>query len=171
MTDSFALLLALLGLVGCQSPYPLDERWRPLVEVVERPDLLGAGSRTTTLGARLYVADLNAWLRRYPPGSVEQEALLLHEREHARRQLAQGLGPWLAGYLNDPDFMWREEQLGWALEIEHLRDRGGRVVPAAMAAALAGYRNLTGSMVGFSEALAFVRAVLRGTWSPEDARG
>jgi hypothetical protein len=170
---SLPLLLALLAplVVGCQRPYPLDERWRPLVEVVERPDLLVSNTLTTTLGTRLYVADLRAWLRRYPPGSVEQDALLLHEREHARRQLALGLGPWLARYLNDRGFMWREEQVGWALQLAHLRDRGGPLVPEALAATLAAYHNLAGPMVGYSEALAFVLAVLRGTWSPEDARG
>lgn len=173
MSRTLSLLLALLAPLasGCQRPYPLDERWRPLVEVVERPNLLVSNALTTTIGTRLYVADLRAWLRRYPPGSIEQEALLLHEREHARRQLALGLGPWLARYLNDRAFMWHEEQVGWALQLAHLRDHGGPLVPEALATALAGYRNLAGPMVGYAEALAFVQAVLWGTWTLEDARG
>ena len=161
------LPLLLLVLAGCQRPYPLDERWRPLVEVVERPDLFVSDTVTTTIGTRIYVANLDLWLQRYPPGSVEQEALLLHEREHSIRQLEAGLGPWLARYLNDRDFMWREEQLGWALELRHLRDGGRPVVPAGIAFTLNGYQNLSGTMVGYDEALAWVEAVLSGSWSPE----
>lgn len=161
------LPLLLLVLAGCQRPYQLDERWRPLVEVVERPDLFVSDTVTTTIGTRIYVANLNLWLQRYPPGSVEQEALLLHEREHSIRQLEAGLGPWLARYLNDRDFMWREEQLGWALELRHLQDGGRPVVPAGVAFTLNGYQNLSGTMVGYDEALAWVEAVLSGSWSPE----
>ena len=104
MTRSL-LLATILLLAGCQSPYALDERWRPLVEVVERPDLLVSDTIATTLGTRVYVADLDAFLERFPPESVEQEALFLHERQHAVRQLDAGLGPWLARYLNDRGFM------------------------------------------------------------------
>lgn len=165
------LLAAVLALASCHRPYALDERWRPLVEVVERPNVLVSNTIATTLGTRVYVANLPDWLERFPPGSPEQEAFLLHEREHARRQLAAGLGPWLARYLRDRDFMWREEQIGWALQLEHLRDHGRPLFPQVLAAALADYRNLTGRMVGFTEALAFVEAVLRGTWTPEAPRG
>ena len=82
-----APLMALLLLAGCQRPYALDERWRPLVAVVERPDLLVSDTVSTTLGTRVYVANLDGWLRRFPPDSVEQEALLLHERARAAHAL------------------------------------------------------------------------------------
>ena len=170
MTRAAALLVLLL-LAGCHRPYALDERWRPLVEVVERPDLLVSDSISTTLGTRVYVANLDDWLRRFPPESVEQEALLLHEREHAVRQLDAGLGAWLARYLNDCAFMWREEQLGWFLQLRHLRTAGRPVFPAVIALALSDYRNLSGPMVGYEEALAWVEAVLSGAWTPEDASG
>ncbi len=166
-----APLMALLLLAGCQRPYALDERWRPLVAVVERPDLLVSDTVSTTLGTRVYVANLDGWLRRFPPDSVEQEALLLHEREHSVRQLEAGLGAWLARYLNDRAFMWREEQLGWFLQLRRLRDAGRPIVPAVVALALSDYRNLSGPMVGYEEALAWVEAVLSGAWTPEDAHG
>lgn len=166
-----ALVASLLLLAGCQSPYALDERWRPLVEVVERPDLLVSETIATTLGTRVYVADLDAFLDRFPPDSVEQEALLLHEREHAVRQLDMGLGPWLARYLNDLEFMWREEQAGWSLQLRRLQAAGRPLFPAVIARTLAGYRNLEGRMVSEAEALAWVEAVLAGTWTPEEPSG
>ena len=164
------LLLAapLLLLAGCHSPYALDERWRPLVEVVERPDLLVSDTIATTLGTRVYVADLDAFLARFLPDSVEQEALLLHEREHAVRQLDMGLGPWLARYLNDRAFMWREEQAGWFLQLRRLQAGGRPLFPQVIARTLAGYRNLEGRMVSESEALAWIEAVLSGAWTPTE---
>lgn len=166
------LLTACLLLGGCHSPYALDERWRPLVEVVERPDLLVSGTIATTLGARVYVADLDAFLARFPPDSVEQEALLLHEREHAVRQLDARLGPWLARYLNDRAFMWREEQAGWFLQLRRLQEAGRPLFPRVIARTLARYRNLEGRMVSEAEALAWIAAVLAGTWTPpEEPRG
>ena len=168
-----ALLLSLL-LAGCsRDVLRLEPEWAPLVEVVERPSLVLTDETTTTLGTRLYVANLDGWERRYPEGSVEREALLLHEQEHARRQLAAGLGRWLGRYLNDREVMWAEEQRGYALQIRHLALRGRPVNPQGLAATLHDYRNLEGRMVGYAEALAFVQAVLSGTWvpPPEAPRG
>lgn len=165
------LLLVLLALMGCQSPLALDERWRPLVEVVERSDLLVSDAIATTLGTRVYVADLRAFEQRFPQGSPEREALLAHEREHAVRQLSAGLGPWLARYLNDRAFMWREEQLGWYLQLRALQAAGRPLAPAVIAETLSGYRNLEGRMVSRSEALAWIQDVLAGRWTPEGAGG
>lgn len=160
-------LLLVLPLCGCPSPHRLEARWAPLVEIVERPDLL-VGGRVTTIGTRVYVADLQALLRRKPPGSVAFEALLLHEREHAIRQLRMGLGPWLARYLNDPAFMWREEQAGWFQQLRHQQRFGESVRPLSIAVALEDYRNLSGAMIGYADALAWVEAVLAGSWRPDD---
>lgn len=160
-------LPALVFIVGCSGGvHRLDPRWAPLVEVVERPSLILSDEASSTLGNRVYVADLDAWLRRYPDGSVEQEALLLHEQEHALRQQATGLGRWLGRYLNDRAFMWQEEQRGWALELRHLQRHGRPIVRVGIASALHGYRNLAGRMVGFAEALAWIDAVLNGLWMP-----
>jgi hypothetical protein len=162
-----AALAVVLALAGCsRGVLRLDPECAPLVEVVERPSLVFTDETTTTLGTRLYVADLAAWERRYPAGSVERAALLLHEQEHARRQLATGLGRWLGRYLNDRAFMWAEEQRGHALQLRHLARHGRPVNATAVAGTLHDYRNLEGRMVGFAEALAFVQAVLSGTWTP-----
>lgn len=162
-----AALVVVVALAGCsRDVLRLEPEWAPLVEVVERPSLVFTDVTSTTLGTRIYVADLGAWERRYPEGSVEREALLLHEQEHARRQLSTGLGRWLGQYLNDREFMWTEEQRGYALQLRHLARHGRPVNPQALAATLHDYRNLAGRMVGFPEALAFVTAVLAGTWVP-----
>lgn len=165
------LLLIMLALTGCQGPIELEERWRPLVEVVERPDLLVSNTIATTLGTRVYVADLGEFKRRFPEGSPERDALLAHEREHAVRQLDSGLGPWLARYLNDREFMWREEQLGWFLQLRALQAAGRPLFPAVIANTLSGYRNLEGRMVSREDALSWIQDVLAGRWTPEIAGG
>ena len=167
-----AVAAALLG-AGCgHGVYTLEPRWAPLEGVVERPVLgLGDDGATTTIGSRCYVVDLDAWLRDFPPGSVEQEALLLHEREHAVRQRDAGVGAWLGRYLKDRAFMWREEQRGWALQLRRLREAGRSIDPVLVALALTSYRNFAGRMVGFPEGLAFVQSVLAGTWTPPEEVG
>lgn len=161
-----------LALGGCgPSSYALPPEWAPLTEVVERPRVGLDDGTTTTVGTRILVADLRAWQRRYPEGSVERDALLRHEREHAIRQQGRGLGPWLRLYLNDRDFMWAEEQRGWYLELRRLQAAGRPIVPAEIAARLSRYRNLAGRMVSFRIALAWVQDVLAGRWTPEAPRG
>lgn len=170
MTRSLLLSLV-IAVGGCSAgAHPLEARWAPLEVVLERPPLLSPGA-TTTIGAQVYVADLDAWLRRYPDGSPAQEALLLHEREHSLRQGARGIGPWLRLYLNDRRFMWAEEQRGWYLELRHLQRSGRPIVAVEVATRLARYRNLQGRMVSFADALAWVHDVLSGRWTPEAARG
>ncbi len=160
-------LVLVLVLVGCsRGVLRLEPEWAPLIEVVERPSLVLTDDTTTTLGTRLYVASLEAWERCYPHGSVERAALLLHEQEHARRQLSTGLGRWLGCYLNDREFMWTEEQRGYARELRHLVRHGRPVNAQALAATLHEYRNLEGRMVGYLDALRFVQAVLSDTWVP-----
>tara|TARA_B100000965_G_scaffold80110_1_gene63832 strand:+ start:214 stop:726 length:513 start_codon:yes stop_codon:yes gene_type:complete len=170
VTRVLVIVLSVL-VAGCQSPFALEERWRPLVEIAERPDLVPSDPVATTLGTRVYVSDLDGFFQAFSPESPEFEALLLHEREHALRQRDAGLGPWLTRYLSDRAFMWREEQAGWFLQLRRLQAAGRPLVPRAIARALAGYRNLTGRMVSEQEALDWVRAVLAGTWTPEVAGG
>lgn len=169
---TLAFLLALL-LAACAKTHKLEERWRPLLEVVERPNLpLLSPTAATTIGQRIYVVDLDGFLRRFPPGSERYEALLLHEQEHARRELRMGVDHFLARYLHDPAFQWREEQRGWYLQLKHLQQSGESVDAHVAATLLSQYRNLVGPMVSFTDALAWVRAVLAGQWTPsEDANG
>ncbi len=171
-TIIIAAALAALPISGCvPTSYALPPEWAPLTEIVERPGFLLDSGATTTLGTHILVADLHAWQRRYPVGSAERDALLRHEREHAVRQQARGLGPWLRLYLNDRDFMWAEEQRGWYLELRRLQAAGRPVFPAEIALRLTRYRNLAGRMVSFPVALAWVQDVLAGRWTPEVARG
>ena len=67
--------------------------------------------------------------------------------------------------------MWREEQVGWFLQLRRLQAGGRPLYPQVIAQALAGYRNLEGRMVSEAEALAWVQAVLAGTWTPEEPSG
>lgn len=168
MTARGALALSLaFALSGCARTHQLDERWRPLLEVVERPDLpLLSPTATSTIGRRIYVVNLDEWLQRFPPGSVQYDALLLHEQEHARRELRMGVDRFLARYFHDPAFQWQEEQRGWYLQIRHLVRNGQSVDARVAATILSQYRNFQGPMVSFDDALAWVRAVLAGQWTP-----
>jgi len=63
--------------------------------------------------------------------------------------------------------MWREEQAGWFLQLRRLQAASRPLFPQVIARTLAGYRNLEGRMVSEAEALAWVQAVLGGTWPPD----
>jgi len=157
------LVLLALALAGCSS-VELPERWLPLEEVVERPSLPFASDRAvTTLGATVYVTHLDPWrdeLPDLPPGRV---ALLLHEQEHAKRQLAYGAGltAWVLRYLNDPAFRWEEERAGWALEIRERRRVGLWSAGSAESVARGLAANYDG-MVSYGDALEWVRGVVAG---------
>lgn len=147
----------------------LDPRWAPLEAIVERAALPGlSNTAATTIGTKVHVVDLAAWLKRHPEGSPRFDAVLHHEQVHARRQLAAGVDPWIARYLRDRAFMWAEEQRGWYEELRHLQARGLQVNPPGVAKVLSKYSNLAGPMVTYDEALAWVQAVLAGTWRPAD---
>ncbi len=145
----------------------LDERWRPLERIVERPPLPGLSSSVaTTVGTEIYVQDLEAWLAERPPGSPRYEALLSHEQVHAKRQQAAGVNAWIQRYLRDRDFMWAEEQLGYYEQLRYYEQHGMPVDVEGTVQTLTGYRNLAGAMVDEAEARAWVEAVLAGKWKP-----
>jgi hypothetical protein len=146
--------------------HALDARYAPLVAIVER-DLPGVSdTAATTMGTKVYVADLDRWLRAHPPGSPMFEATMLHEQVHARRQAAAGVDAWIARYLRDRAFMWDEEQRGWYVELRYLVGHAQRVDAQAVARNLSKYSNLSGAMVSYDDALAWTRAVLASAWSP-----
>jgi hypothetical protein len=153
------LLVATLALVlgGCVSQ-PLEDAWSPLVRVEEDPTRIMSADVVTTVVDTVFVHDLAAFERNFPEGSVARAALLTHEREHARRQLATG-AVWFARYLGEPSFRWNEEQIGWRLEIEAHLAAGERVVPEEVADFLS--TNYMG-MVDRETALAWVRSVVAG---------
>lgn len=157
-------LLLTLGLVaGCfRHTHKLEERWEPLREVAEAGDELVKPGVTTTIGHSCYVADLDAWLLRHPPGTVEYDAILLHEQVHSRHQFGYelGLAAWLARYLADPEFRWEEEQSGYEAEITH-RVRNGRSVNAEQLTLILNKNyDLNGRMVSYAEALVWIRETI-----------
>ncbi len=172
------LLVFVLALTGCQT-YDLGPEWSPLNQIVERPSLPFAGDgASSTVGTKVYVVDLDGWLKDFPPGSVEFEAILQHEQVHARRQFRyQGLPgelaktAWIARFVSDRKFMWEEERLGWFMEITHRQINGrwpsGWTVRIAKALS-SRYKTITGKpMVSFDEAKAWIEDVLAGKWKPE----
>lgn len=165
-TAALALAAAVLlaGCGGASHTVPVD--YAPLEEIRERPRWLGSDALITTIGNTAYVADLPEWLERHPPGSVSYRAKLLHEQIHAQRQTAAGLTAWLARYGTATDFMWSEEQRGWYKELRELHQWGQTVNPEGVARILADYKNLTGNMVSYADALQWVQAVLNGGWTP-----
>jgi len=177
-TKPLAALALLLALSGCHR-MDLEEEWRPITQVVERPPTPFTSAGTvTTYGSKLYVEDIAAFNKRYPYGSVDREALMRHEREHARRQFRYkglpgeiALRVWTARYLTDADFMWAEEQAAGYLEITTLQ-KAGRWTPRdteAEAYALSRhYKTIGGErMVSYYKAKQWILDVLSGKWKPK----
>lgn len=170
------LILVLITLSGCMmgdkkedgtpAVRRVEAEYTPLKWIRERPDVLLSSTAITTVGENAYVVDLGEWLERHPPGSPTYVAKLAHEQVHSIRQHKKGTFLWVSKYLWDTDFMWEEEQRGWYVEITQLRKRGKRVSPEGVAAALKGYKNISGRMVSYEEALKWVKDVLAGRWTP-----
>jgi hypothetical protein len=169
-------LLALLVLpsIGCRTladsagyeTHPVEEQFRPLETITERPNYVLPETAITTVGTTAYVVSLDVWLGKHPPGSTTYTAKLLHEQEHSKRQLKEGTLGWVARYVVDTDFMWEEEQRGWYLELIHLRNNGLDVNVDVIAMILHGYKNAVGKrMVSFVEARLWVLDVLAGRWT------
>lgn len=150
-----ACALAALLLAGCKS-YPLGSDWAPLVAVEENPEI--PAGFTTTIADHCYTQSLVAWLEWYPPGSVDQYALLLHEQIHARHQLSSGnMVRWLYDYATSSSFRWDEERQGYHEEIRYLTKRGRQVDAQDLARSMAtGYRGTDGPMVDEDAARAWI---------------
>jgi hypothetical protein len=87
-TNLFISIILVFSLAGCATQ-ALPESWRPLTTVVERGDLPGVESGVvTTVSPYLYTSDLDWFNERYPEGSIDHEALRLHELQHALEQEA-----------------------------------------------------------------------------------
>jgi hypothetical protein len=170
------LVLAVFLIGGCNGPvYKLEARWNPLVQVQQTTDRLITDHTTTTIGAVCFCNDLNQWLQDYPPGSVEYEAILMHERVHSIRQgsFDGQAEAWLAKYVAEPSFRWAEEQLGWAQEITHLVQNGRYVDPQEVATWLSqNYTDPLGRpMVSEANALLWVQATINDAqYNPPPAR-
>lgn len=166
----FLLLACLIS--GCASgnkAYELPEQFAPLKEIRERGPALGAvidGPWMTTIGEYVYVENLDEWLTRNPPGSVLFEAKLYHEQVHAERQLAHNVYLWIANYVYDTNFALEEEKLGWYRELLYLRSCGQTINVEGVARALSRYKNLSGKLISYEDALTWVRDVLADRWHP-----
>jgi len=161
------LVLCLTFFVGCNT-FDLDERWRPLEKIVERPPMESGDGIATTIGTDVYMANLDAFLKKNPPGSVLFNSLLFHEQIHSKRQLKMGLTTWLSKYGIDIAFMWNEERLGWYASLKNLRRRGWQIDVEAVARSLNNYKNLRGAMVSYEDALQWARDVISGKWQPAE---
>ena len=162
------LALVLVLTVGCGSykSIELDDKWAPLEQIHERPDMLGSATTATTIGHTVYVESINRWLADHPIDSPRFNATMLHEQLHSVRQLDTGVTAWIARYATDIDFMWAEEQLGWYLTLRELKRTGNQINVLGVATTLHGYKNLLGHMVGTAEAITWVEDVLAGRWTP-----
>jgi hypothetical protein len=174
------IAIALLCITGCKSydkkddgggsalflEMPLEDRWRPLEQITERPSMLAKNTVITTIAHTVYVEDIEKFLLRYQPGTPRWTGLLRHEREHSRRQLDRGTVAWMADYLTNPKFQWQEEQIGWYYE---LTEPGRHWSEASVARVLASYRNIVGErMVSEEDALEWLGKVRRRQWKPGD---
>lgn len=152
-------------MVGCAA-HPIAEHFEPLEQLSERP--FGGGNFVTTIGSSVWVDDIDDFLARRPEGSVSYNGLMLHERVHSIRQGNPLTAAWfVVRYLLDRDYMWEEEQLARYFEFHHLKNNNGKLQrPEYYATVLSSYRGLTGKMVSFHKALAWVKDVMSGKWSP-----
>jgi len=167
MTRYTTLLLALLlAMPGCFKTFELEDEWKPLKVISERPEMLAKDTISTTIGSTLYVEDIAQWLIRHPIGTPSFISVMRHEQEHSKRQFKKGVFIWLATYLFDRSFMWHEEQRGYYLA---LTTPGYHYVPEDVAKNMSNYRNAAGqSMVEYEKALKWVIDVRSGQWKPED---
>lgn len=149
------LLGLLIAAGGCASEEQLEPRFAPLTRIVEVRELPLAAGRVSTIYTTLYTSDLAAIDSWFPAGSVQREALLLHEQAHAIRQAQESF--WLVKYVAEPSFRLAEEKIGWRLELLWLRDHGVPIVPWNWAESMAtGYSG----MITHAEAEAWVDSVL-----------
>lgn len=163
------IISLLFLLVGCNS-FDLDERWLPLKEIVERPSdpLEIYDGFSTTIGSKVYRSNLDDFIKANPPNTIGFDMLMYHEQVHSKRQFKMGLYKWLASYLYDKKFMWYEEQLGYYTSFGYLRTFGFKPNKEATAMSLSKYRNLTGAMVTYEEALEWLNSVFSGGWKPKE---
>jgi len=147
----------LLMITGCSGKsIKLEDKWKPLVKLVESDLPFVSDTATTTIGDTIYTADLDKWLSIYPINSARFDALLAHEQVHSQRQFKYGVSAWITRYLIDKEFAWQEEKMGWEQEIRISRMHGIAKSDEMYAAILSTkYRG----MVSYQEALSWIRSI------------
>lgn len=159
----YTIILLLTLLAGCANTAPIPEKYRPLETLSGRPDFLAPDTTATTVGKTVYVADVEKWLKERPEGTVRYDSIMQHERVHSYRQLKLGVGTWLSRYASSAAFRWKEEQLGWYIQIQLLRRGGFQINVDGVAKSLSGYKPF---MVSYEDARQWVLDVLAGRWKP-----
>lgn len=107
-------------MAGCGTTHALEDRWLPLEEIVERP---GNDAWASTIGKRIYVANLEKLFERNPEGSIQLESLLSHELVHSWRQHQMSVNRWLIKYITNKEFRLREEAMAYYIDYR-LEGRG-----------------------------------------------
>jgi len=164
---NIAFIVALLLLGGCATTRDVEPKYRPIETMAERPSL-GGDSIITTVGKTVYVGNLEKWMVDHPAGSPRYDSIMLHEKVHSYRQLKGGLPGltfWLGKYLSDQSFRWKEEQLGWYVQLKMYQRYGLQINAEGVGRVLAGY---IPKLVDYDEALQWVRDVLSSRWKPQD---
>ena len=162
----FLIIFLLLCLSGCSVKYiSLEEKWRPLEEVVERGKFpYISDGITTTVGSKVFVSDIEKWQKQYPKNSDIYNDLLAHEYVHSYRQFKGDIYDWIGKYIKDKEFRLYEEQLGYYVDIKRKMARGWRIDISRYANALAeGYFG----MISKKDALEWVNSVIMGKWKPQ----
>jgi hypothetical protein len=163
------LVLVLALLCGC-STYELGDRYAPITELVDRPNI-DFGGRLTTINNKVYVRDLEGWLEEVKDQPDRFHAVMLHEQVHARSQAAypSGWKMWIHKYTTNTDFMRQEELKAYYAEIQYYRSRGYGIDREGIIETLSGsvYRTIYGNhMMTKEEAAQWIDAVLEGKWTP-----
>src|SRR5262245_39648722 len=68
----------------------LPDQYQPLHVVAEDKNMVQAPGLTTTHGTIAYTDDIYGWVKQFPYGSVQRDAILSHEQVHAKRQFEMG---------------------------------------------------------------------------------
>ena len=165
----YVLATLLVGTVlfsaGCKTK-SIPKHFAPLETLVERP--WGDNQFLTTLHTSVWVSDIEDYLKRSPEGSYGYNSTMIHERIHSIRMgNIFSTGVFVLQYGFNTDFMWEEEQLGWYFDLKYKQKKGILKQPEYYALVLAKYKNLTGKMVTYIDALAWVKDVLYGGWQPK----
>ena len=178
LTKSLASLIVLASAFGCSAKeYRLDPKWRPIRKIVERSSLpLVANNVCFVLKDKIYVRDLDWWLKEYPPSKMEFHLILRHEYVHAVRQRdyveknhfwrklgMSGPAGWIRKYFSHKEFRLNEEKLAYYAYVKGYLDHRRKIPKEFIVRIMSsGYFG----MIDHHEATQWVEEVVSGRWRP-----